>query len=888
MTLPVRKPLDKNCIYINVFSNEYDISDNNADILSDVRSAFFLSGKKQKNKLFLKSHGEHVGYIYMMDQKGRFKWKATRDGNICEQVKYEPAGYCIECKGYTGSFYKKIYFNNSHIWQKTEYFDGYNSEPVSWLLPWLNDDRAAIARYTGETSFPEILFSFNMPEDEKITQQLLKEFTPVLSAKTDKGFSFFGNEEDEKLWDSMIERFKQKIEEDKKDLYTKDKRQAKENILFFDLSALEKTDDESSNGFNIVETTKVFGKKDSAYIDKTQHEKINANDNNTDKPKALTEKKEEKTNSSKPTAIKKKTNRSAITDNVIADKVISLNQREKGLYFGELDVNDNRAGNGRTQTARGQTLYEGEYLDDKKNGFGVGYYKTGRVSYVGNWTDDKQNGFGIEIRPTDGSLIIGRFENNNKKEINAKFDKNGKLVFAGNWNEDSLTGAGVSINSENGNMFIAKWEDGKQLNFGTLIDKNGTLIYYGDYKNDAKDGVGTLYNSDGTIKYSGEFKRDLYSGTGILYTEDKRVIEGEFSSGTVNGKAVERDVKGRIVYDGQWKKGVYSGEGRKYNDNGSYYDGKFVNGEVKGGLSIYDKNGYIIYKGTMLNGEYDGSGVCFENGEKIYDGQLSSGKRSGIGREYKNGQCIYMGSFEDDLYSGFGISYANGVEMYCGMWNNGLFDGQGLLLENGAPSMAGSFKNGLPDGRVNIIKSGKIASECIYTSGVCEYIREYSKDGESLLFEGNVKDGIKEGMGCTFTEYGEKIFEGIFKYGEPFKGMKVITREIPPLEYVPKLKDTEYEKFRLTKEFVIEQPMLGGVYSGSVENGAPHGKGTILFLDHRYTGEFSNGKAHGHGVIYYGDGTVLTGEFFSVPNDNAKEIIFSGVTYYCFENHTGR
>ena len=198
--------------------------------------------------------------------------------------------------------------------------------------------------------------------------------------------------------------------------------------------------------------------------------------------------------------------------------------------------------------------------------------------------------------------------------------------------------------------------------------------------------------------------------------------------------------------------------------------------------------------------------------------------------------------------------------------------------------MAGNFKNGVPDGRINIIKKGVLVSECIYNNGECEYMREYSYDGLSVVYDGNIKGNLREGMGCTFTEYGEKLFEGIFKNGQPLKSMKVSTREMQPLEYVAKLKDTDYEKFRTPKEFVVEQPMMNGVYSGQLNNGVPDGKGTILYIDHRYTGCFSNGSACGSGIVYFGDGTVVNGVFSDRPLINTQPIEFSNVVYHIINN----
>ncbi|GHU83250.1 hypothetical protein AGMMS50284_6470 [Clostridia bacterium] len=566
---------------------------------------------------------------------------------------------------------------------------------------------------------------------------------------------------------------------------------------------------------------------------------------------------------------------------VYADKIVALDNHENGLYFGELDEENNRSGYGRTQTDYCQTIYEGEYSDDKKSGFGSGYNKIGRVSYVGNWSNDIPNGFGIIISQSDGIVTLGSFEDGEQISEIAKYDKNGTLIVDESAIEQEESN--IITDTATGTTFVAKMENGKPTEYGTLIAEDGTLLYCGGYRNRLKEGRGTLYNSDGTILYTGTFKNNVYNGKGTLYFENGDVITGEFSSGYVHGKAEKRSKNNSLIYNGTWKYGVYNGAGIKYKNDGSYFEGEFIKGKTNGPFNLYDSTGSRIYKGTIEDGLQDGNGIIFDNGEKIYDGHLSAGKRNGAGKEYENGKLIYSGTFLHDKYDDFGISYTDGTESYIGSWKNGKYDGLGIRFEKGNTILVGNFANGLPEGRVNVVKNGVLVMECICTNGDCEYMREYSFDAQNLIYEGNVKDGIREGMGCTFSQYGEKIFEGIFKYGEPFKSMKTNTKKLPNLEYVPRLKDTDYEKYRLSKEYAVEQPLLGGIYTGTLVKGVPNGKGTILFSEHRYTGEFADGKAIGSGIIYFGNGTVLSGEFAPSLADNATKVIASEIEYFCIE-----
>ncbi|MEE0929681.1 MAG: hypothetical protein UIM53_01615 [Acutalibacteraceae bacterium] len=864
--------LDKSCIYLNVFFNDMEIAPVPADILTDARNRFFIAnGKKIKDKVFFSANGIKYSFAYQIDTKGKFKWKATANGTTIEEAVAEPAGYIILYKNISGLVYKKTYFNHSHIWQKTEYFEAGKNTPSISLMPWLNDDRAAIAMYDGDTSFPQILYGLPLPENNEDIHNAVMLCNPQVSATVNNVTYFFGDDELEEQWNSIL-RSCNTVD----NLSISNKTNEKE---YFCITML----NQNSGYKNLADTNEFFSVQSVPFnspitqndmlIENTTVERVHTT-NNKSESYPINPQKENKViypvNTTNDTFTKR-------TNENNADKTVMISQKEKGYYFGSLDTNNNRSGYGRVQTSKGKTLYEGEFLNDMKNGFGVTFFKSGKVSHIGNYINNNCDGFGLEFRATDGSITAAQFKDNAKEFISAKFDKTGKLTYAGSkYDEDECS---INFNTDNGEIFIAKFNNGEPLYSGTIISADGTLLYTGDYKNGNKDGNGMLFNPDGTIKYSGEFKRNLYSGIGTLTYDNGNVYTGEFSAGYPNGKGELRTEQGEIIYTGQWKKGLYNGDGRLYNKDGSYSDGKFVNGVAKGKLTIYDEKGLLKYNGLVLDDKPDGNGICYDNGKKVYDGQLSRGIKSGTGRLYEDNECVYMGSFENDMFCGFGISYKNSQPVYCGMWQQNKYNGAGLLSVDQNTLVAGNFINGVPNGRINVIRNNVLVQECIYNNGECEYMREYSQDGTSVLYDGNIKNNVKEGMGCTFTEYGEKLFEGIFKNGEPYKSMKVSFREMPVLEYIAKLKDTDYEKFRNSKEFVVEQPMMSGVYSGQLKNGVPDGKGTILYVDHRYTGNFYSGSACGNGIIYCGDGTVIKGVFTNEPQINTTAISFSNVIY---------
>ena len=563
-------------------------------------------------------------------------------------------------------------------------------------------------------------------------------------------------------------------------------------------------------------------------------------------------------------------------------KIIRVNEDEIYCYYGQTDDDGRRNGYGRTAMKNGHTAYDGNYSGDLRNGFGVYYYRNGKVCYVGDWKNNHKHGVGISFNHKDRTMYVGGWENDTPIGMGAKFDDNGELSFAGRWANGRREGVGMLYNPKDGGVFVSRWENDVLSEKGTVFDSMGNLVYNGSWKKGTRNGVGTQYDKQGLVVYSGEWKNGKYDGEGMLNLNNGYKIVGEFVAGRVQGYAVVTTKKGKVLYEGQWLNNRYNGEGKLYNmKNGSWCQGTFVNGDPVGVLLGYNKDGELIYQGEWDKGRFNGRGIGYENGEKVYDGEWVNGIRTGSGTEYKNGRTVFTGEFCDNMRCGFGKSYdENGDLIYCGMWKDNLYDGEGILYELGEPRYVGSFRNGSLHGRVNEVLDGIIIGECLYNDGKCKYKREYSHDGMTLKYEGHIKNGKHEGMGCQFTEYGEKRFEGIFKDNEPFKNMKVRLMGLEPLKTSENMKETPYNLYIDGNSYVVEKEYNGGSYSGMLVDGKPEGKGTILYFDHGYTGVFSAGTACGLGVIYEWDGSEVTGTFSKYADDNTNDIVFANNIVY--------
>ncbi|MDD5924591.1 MAG: hypothetical protein PUC88_07370 [Clostridia bacterium] len=430
----------------------------------------------------------------------------------------------------------------------------------------------------------------------------------------------------------------------------------------------------------------------------------------------------------------------------MVDKIISVSPSKTYYYIGDLNQGK-RDGFGRTFMESGRTAYEGEYKDDKRDGFGVYYYKSGKLCHMGSWKKNKRNGFGVALNGTHDQMRIGRWENNELVGMETVFDADGNMLFAG-YREDGIkNGAGLTVTSDGG-FELCRYKDDVAMETSAVFDRNGKLVYNGAIKNGEKNGFGISFRDDGTIEYSG-----------------------------------------------MWKNGIYHGEGRLCRENGEVIEGTFDNGKSSGFCRCISSTGEPYYIGELKDGVKHGKGRLYENGVLIYDGEFENDIKNGTGNLYKNGELIYSGELKNGIRSGFGTQVAIDF-VYTGLWKNDAYNGIGLYLKSNKEGYVGNFTGGKPDGRVNLIQNGIVFAECIFKNDACVFMKRYSNDGKSLVYEGSVRDGVPNGMGREYNEFGEVVFEGLYKLGKPYKNAKIIIREIEPLPECEMLANTDYELYR--------------------------------------------------------------------------------------------
>ncbi|MGN1138344.1 MAG: hypothetical protein ACI4RM_02770, partial [Ruminococcus sp.] len=357
----------KDIIFYGFAYAEYNDLDFATDFLSGVRSNFFNSGNKQQSDRTVQLiDGDEYSYVFNMADNSPLSWKIYKNNVLLQKAESQDEnGYVVKCYDENNNVYQKIFFNNNHIWIKTEYFSNINNENSKSLIfiPKVVENEFVIERTVNKADDSTISYLYpklEIPEDN-IYYAL---------AFTNKGFIYFNNVPNDMLV-SKIHILDNSLDNFGGFSFVENDFDPKRNFnVSFDITKAEFWDNKKINRDNesepkIEETEKTDNKNDyddfediiTIYKKSQSSDKlIESFDSDNDEKIKIAEE--------KPTSV-----------------IESVGETYN--YFGTLDQNGNRSGYGRTVTAEGRTAYDGEYSEDKRNGFGSFYYKNGKINYVG-------------------------------------------------------------------------------------------------------------------------------------------------------------------------------------------------------------------------------------------------------------------------------------------------------------------------------------------------------------------------------------------------------------------------------------------------------------------------------------------------------------------------
>uniref|UniRef100_A0A6C0LIN6 Uncharacterized protein n=1 Tax=viral metagenome TaxID=1070528 RepID=A0A6C0LIN6_9ZZZZ len=157
-------------------------------------------------------------------------------------------------------------------------------------------------------------------------------------------------------------------------------------------------------------------------------------------------------------------------------------------YIGQW-MDDKRNGPGAIQY-KNKDEYHGEWVDDKrKDGPGAMIYSNDdqyQIEYQGNFVDDKRNGTGVIVYK-NGDQYEGEWGDDKRQGEGTMYYKDGRR-YKGDWFEDKIQGEGAMMYPD-GSVYIGSWVDGKRQGQGVLKDANRNDVYRGNWVNDQPNGA---------------------------------------------------------------------------------------------------------------------------------------------------------------------------------------------------------------------------------------------------------------------------------------------------------------------------------------------------------------------------------------------------------------
>ena len=349
-------------------------------------------------------------------------------------------------------------------------------------------------------------------------------------------------------------------------------------------------------------------------------------------------------------------------------KMIIYNKRLKKILGVNIDAYKKVSGktiivgkNGIIKESIGNKLvFEGYYLNGKKNGVCKEFYKNGKLKFNGNYSNGKRNGKGSEFHDNGELKFKGEYLNGKKwngtlysingsdhfeikkgrgniKEFNY-YKKAAYEPFLGNYFENYEDASEIIFEGEflNGEMRGKEYYHYGKLKFkGEYLDErrwNGKGYNIdGVLQFEIKDGKGHIkeYNQDGEMEFEGEYLNGVRHGKGKEYINRELSFEGEYLNGERNGKGKEYNYKGLLKFEGEYLNGEKMGKGKEYNYKGTLiFEGEYLNGEKHGKGKEYNFKGKLVFEGEYSKGKRNGKGKEYnDNGELIFEGEYSFGKR---------------------------------------------------------------------------------------------------------------------------------------------------------------------------------------------------------------------------------------------------------------------
>lgn len=430
-------------------------------------------------------------------------------------------------------------------------------------------------------------------------------------------------------------------------------------------------------------------------------------------------------------------------------------------------TNETLNGYGTLDFANGDN-YSGNFVDGKKEGYGIYIWNTSNIQYYGEWKNDKMHGYGYVV--TNGETTQAGVYTDSKLTTDLFIDyKNGKVT-GDNCLGNCTNGFG-SLQYDNGNVYTGIFINGKSTKVGSLKWKKFNSFYVGQFDaNEQTHGTGMYVNT--SYIYFGNITNGALTGKAVktdkitgkdtygefkdgILIKDYSLKENKSSNTTTNTTPTTTCVSGNCTegfgelktsqstITGFFSGGKANGYGKEvYADGSGFYQGKFESG-MRGGFGMYtwNKDGQY-YIGEWKEGKQHGYGYFKKGGDVFQAGFYENGKqiRNMLTQNYMNKYAV--GNCVGDCTNGFGYYKYSDSSVYVGFFTNGQINNIGAYTWNSGDAFIGNIINGQFSGQGTI----------------------YYKSAGTTYY-GNLSNGVRQGMGVYFNKSGGIESKGYWDNG---------------------------------------------------------------------------------------------------------------------------
>ena len=228
----------------------------------------------------------------------------------------------------------------------------------------------------------------------------------------------------------------------------------------------------------------------------------------------------------------------------------------------------------------------GKYKIKEKNGIEKVYaLDTNLILFEGKYLNSKKNGEGNEYK--DGKLIFeGEYLNGKKDKKGKEYNNDGELIFEGEYKNGLRNGDGKEYNNKFMHLyhsynyedfkdkliFEGKYKNGQRWS-GKEYSNEGYLIYEGEYKNGQRLSGKEYYNKGNLIIYEGTYLEGRrWNGKFYYQKYSYETYEGEYVDVRLSCKQY---INNKLVFEGEYLNYKRNGKGKEYKNDKLILEGKY-------------------------------------------------------------------------------------------------------------------------------------------------------------------------------------------------------------------------------------------------------------------------------------------------------------------------